>query len=113
MALQIYLVALFSVVIMFSTIVYYAEQSNPETAFKNIPISMWWCMVTITTVGYGDMYPITVLGRVFASGAMLSGLALFALLTNVIGKSMMTFLFGSADIDHVTKEEIQAQLHKK
>jgi voltage-gated potassium channel len=102
MDLQIYFIALFSVLVIFSTIVFYAEKDVSGTTFTNIPTAMWWCIVTITTVGYGDMYPVTLLGRIFAGMAMLCGLALFGLLMNVIGKTMMSSLFGSdvgADVD--------------
>jgi len=95
MDLQIYFIALFSVLTIFSTLVYYAERGVTDTAFNSIPKAMWWCIVTITTVGYGDMYPVTTLGRLIAAVTMLCGLALFGLLMNVIGKTMMTSLFGS------------------
>ncbi|PIZ73231.1 hypothetical protein COY07_02200 [Candidatus Peregrinibacteria bacterium CG_4_10_14_0_2_um_filter_43_11] len=98
MDLQIYFIALFSVVVIFSTLMYHAERGVVNTAFTSIPHSMWWCIVTITTVGYGDMYPVTVPGRIIASVTMLCGLALFGLLMNVIGKSMMSSLFGSGEI---------------
>lgn len=99
MDLQIYFIALFSVVTIFSTLMYYIERSVPNTMFTNIPKAMWWCIVTITTVGYGDMYPATVLGKIVAAAAMLCGLALFGLLMNVIGKSMMSSLFGASNLE--------------
>jgi voltage-gated potassium channel len=108
MDLQIYFIALFSVLVIFSTLVYYAERGANGEVFTSIPKAMWWCIVTITTVGYGDMFPITVLGRIFAGAAMLCGLALFGLLMNVIGKTMMSSLFGSevgTDVDIKTLEE--------
>lgn len=95
MDLQIYFIAMFSVVVIFSTLIFYAERGVSGTLFTSIPQAMWWCVVTITTVGYGDMYPVTVLGRLIAACTMFSGLALFGLLMNVIGKYMMSTLFGS------------------
>ena len=50
---------------------------------------MWWCIVTLTTTGYGDMYPVTVIGRIVAAITMFMGLVLFGILLNVIGKTMM------------------------
>jgi len=91
--LQIYFFALISVVVVFGTLVYFAENGQNEQ-FRNIPASMWWCFVTITTVGYGDMYPVTVAGKLIAIPTMLSGLVLFGMLMNVIGKAMMDLLFG-------------------
>lgn len=62
--------------------------------FTSIPAAMWWCMVTMTTTGYGDLYPVTVGGRVVASFTMLCGLILFAILLNIINKTMMVLFFG-------------------
>lgn len=62
--------------------------------FTSIPSAMWWCIVTMTTTGYGDMYPVTVAGRVIAAVTMLFGLILFAILLNLINKTMMILFFG-------------------
>ena len=97
--LQIYLTTLFTVITIISTLVYYAERNVPSTPFTSIPASMWWCVVTITTVGYGDMQPSTFIGKLIAAVSMIMGLALFGLLMNVIGKAMMTSLFGTSKLD--------------
>ena len=62
--------------------------------FTSIPACMWWCIVTLTTTGYGDMYPVTAGGRVIAGATMLLGLVLFGLLMNIIGETLMVMLFG-------------------
>lgn len=62
--------------------------------FTSIPAAMWWCMVTMTTTGYGDMFPVTVGGRLIACFTMLCGLILFAILLNIINKTMMVLFFG-------------------
>ena len=110
MDLQIYFIALFSVLVIFSTLVFYAERGANGEVFSSIPKAMWWCIVTITTVGYGDMFPITVLGRIFAGMAMLCGLALFGLLMNVIGKTMMSSLFGSEVGSDVDVKELEKNI---
>jgi voltage-gated potassium channel Kch len=107
MDLQIYFIALFSVLVIFSTLEYFAERGIEGTAFTSIPKAMWWCIVTITTVGYGDMYPTGVLGRIIAGAAMLCGVALFGLLMNVIGKYMMTELFGSSIGEEIDIKELE------
>ncbi len=61
--------------------------------FTSIPAAMWWCVTTITSTGYGDMYPVTVGGRLVASVTMVLGLVLFGILLNLIGKALMMFLF--------------------
>lgn len=93
--IEIYLLTLLSVVIISGTLMYLAEASVPGTPFINIPESMWWAIVTVTTVGYGDLVPVTVLGKIIAALTMISGLTLFALLITVIGKSAQIVLFGS------------------
>jgi voltage-gated potassium channel len=115
MDLQIYFIALFTVLVTFSTAEYYIERGIENTQFTSIPNAMWWCIVTITTVGYGDMYPVTPLGRIVAGMAMLCGVALFGLLMNVIGKSMMSSLFGATDLENadVAAKEAEEALHKK
>ncbi|MGA1869191.1 MAG: ion transporter [bacterium] len=97
--LQIYFTALITVIIIMSTLVYYAEAGIQGTAFSSIPAAMWWCVVTITTVGYGDMHPVSIVGKIFASITMFMGLALYGILMNVIGKAMMTSLFGTAKLE--------------
>lgn len=99
MDLQIYFIALFSVLTISSTLMYYAERNVENTLFTSIPRAMWWCIVTITTVGYGDMYPLTVVGKLIAAATMLCGLALFGMLMNVIGKTMLSSLFGSSNLE--------------
>jgi hypothetical protein len=66
-----------------------------DTPFTSVPQSMWWCITTLTTVGYGDMVPVTVNGRLVAAVTMLCGLVLFGMLMNIIGKAMMVALFGT------------------
>ena len=114
--LQIYLIALLSAVVIFSTLEFYAEERVPNTQFTSIPAAMWWCIVTITTTGYGDMVPTTVVGRIIAGAAMLAGLALFSLLMNVVGKTMLASLFGShevgADVDATGKTKSAVGEHE-
>lgn len=62
--------------------------------FTSIPAAMWWCVVTMTSTGYGDMFPVTVGGRIVGGVTMILGLVLFAILFNVIGKTLMVVLFG-------------------
>ena len=115
MDLQIYFIALFTVLVTFSTAEFYIEKGVEGTQFTSIPAAMWWCIVTITTVGYGDMYPVTPLGRIVAGMAMLCGVALFGLLMNVIGKSMMSSLFGASDLENadVAAKEAEEKLGKR
>lgn len=58
-----------------------AEQDAPGANILTFGDAIWWAFVTITTVGYGDYYPVTVLGRLVAAGLMLSGIALLGSVT--------------------------------
>jgi len=60
------------------------DGESSVTPFKSIPHAFWWCIVTFTTVGYGDDYPVTVLGKVVATCTMLTGLIIIALPISVI-----------------------------
>ncbi|WP_296384624.1 ion transporter [Winogradskyella sp.] len=68
-------------------IYYFENQAQPEH-FTSIFDSLWWSIVTLTTVGYGDVYPITVGGRVFTFFILLIGLGIVAIPTGIISSSL-------------------------
>lgn len=70
------------IVLIFATLMFLIE--GPENGFSSIPKSMYWTIVTITTVGYGDIAPQTVLGRSLASIIMLMGYAIIAVPTGIV-----------------------------
>ena len=76
------------------------------TMFIDIPTSMWWGIVTLCTVGYGDMFPQTFAGRIIGGSTMIAGLALFGILTSVIGRALMASLFGSDDSGEAADPEV-------
>jgi voltage-gated potassium channel len=81
-----FLLTIFLIIIA-SCIVYFAEHKYPteETSkFTSIPETLWWAVVTLTTTGYGDMYPLTALGKALAGVIMLTGVAFFALPAGII-----------------------------
>ena len=84
MELGAILVSVLVLVLLASTLTYAFEQpTNPK--FSSIPQAMWWAVVTMTTVGYGDMAPITPAGRFIATGLMIAGIGLFALPAGLLG----------------------------
>ncbi|NP_001122212.1 uncharacterized protein isoform X1 [Danio rerio] len=68
----------------FSAMVYSVEYDVPKTNFTSIPHSWWWASVSISTVGYGDMYPETLLGRIFAFGCISFGIILNGLPISIL-----------------------------
>ena len=71
-----------------------SKVNEDKRFFSSIPTAMWWCMVTLTTTGYGDMFPLSLGGRIVAICTMLLGLVLFGILLNIVGKTIMVLLFG-------------------
>ncbi len=80
------LVLVIFLIIFSSCAIYFAEHLHPENKdrFTSIPATIWWSVVTLTTTGYGDMYPMTTLGKAMASVIMLTGVAFFALPAGII-----------------------------
>lgn len=70
--------------IISSCIIYYVEHDAQPDAFSSIPATMWWSIATLTTVGYGDVYPITPLGRFLGSIIAVLGVGLFAIPTGIL-----------------------------
>ena len=66
---------------------YLVESSAQPQSFGSIPDAMWWGVVTLTTVGYGDIYPITLIGRFLASILAFLGIGIFALAAGIISSS--------------------------
>ncbi|MBM4260111.1 MAG: cyclic nucleotide-binding domain-containing protein [Deltaproteobacteria bacterium] len=67
-----------------SAAMYALEHDAQPTSFSSIPHAMWWCMVTMATVGYGDIIPVTAAGRVFGGFVMLFGIAMFAVPAGIL-----------------------------
>ena len=68
-----------------ASVMYYAEHEVQPEAFPSIPASLWWAVVTLTTVGYGDAFPVTTLGKFLASVISILGIGMFALPTGILG----------------------------
>ncbi|XP_067024226.1 A-type voltage-gated potassium channel KCND2-like isoform X1 [Acropora muricata] len=80
-------VVLVTLVILFSTVIYYAEMEDEDTKFKGIPMTFWYVIVTMTTLGYGDMTPTSVIGRLTGVICSLSGIMVVALPAPVLEKN--------------------------
>ena len=77
------------IVICLGTVMFMVESDVPESAFKDIPTSIYWAVVTMTTVGYGDITPVTSAGRFFSAVVMLLGYTVTAGPTGIVTASMM------------------------
>ena len=80
-------VVLLGLVLIAATAMHLVEHDAQPAHFGSIPASMWWAIVTLTTVGYGDVVPVTVLGRIVAGFTMLAGLMMIALPIGIIANA--------------------------
>jgi voltage-gated potassium channel len=78
----IFLFAVFIIAIISGTVMYLVE--GKESGFTNIPVSIYWSIVTLTTVGYGDIAPITPLGQLISSFIMILGYGIIAVPTGIV-----------------------------
>ena len=84
-----------------------AERGAENANIRTLPDALWWAIATVTTVGYGDRYPVTALGRVIAVGLMLVGIALIGLVTATIA----TWFVGRLRDVQEAEQRTEATLH--
>ncbi|XP_077178079.1 potassium voltage-gated channel subfamily A member 4 [Paroedura picta] len=94
---------LFIGVILFSSAVYFAEADDSTTHFQSIPDAFWWAVVTMTTVGYGDMKPVTVGGKIVGSLCAIAGVLTIALPVPVIVSNFNYFYHRETENDEQTQ----------
>jgi voltage-gated potassium channel len=74
----------FFLIIIASCLMYFTEHDAQPDKFSSIPETMWWSVATLTTVGYGDVYPITVLGKFLTACISILGIGMFALPAGIL-----------------------------
>lgn len=89
----VFIFSIFSLNIIFGALMFLVE--GPQNGYTSIPVSIYWSIVTMTTVGYGDIAPVTVLGRFLASVVMLTGFAIIAVPTGIISSELMTEFYNN------------------
>ncbi len=94
----IFLMAVLAIVTFLGTIMYVVESG--DQGFTSIPQSIYWAIVTVTTVGYGDMVPSSVLGKIISSFAMIIGYAIIAVPTGIMTVGIATAANSTNKCDH-------------
>ena len=92
--LGVMLFTLTIILVFASSILHWAERDAQPEAFSSIPAAAWWAIATLTTVGYGDITPITPLGKLAAAMVALLGIGLFALPAGLLGSAFVNQLSG-------------------
>ncbi|KAL7670058.1 hypothetical protein ACOME3_004996 [Neoechinorhynchus agilis] len=102
------------VIVIFATTMYYTERNVPDTTFVSIPVSAWYTIVTLTTLGYGDMVPQTWFGKLVGGLCALSGVLVIALPVPVIVNNFSRIYSQSQRSDKVNaqKKSQQSRLHQ-
>ena len=111
-------------IIMFALAIYSVESSEPGAMIRDLPTAYWWTFTTLATVGYGDVYPVTGIGRVIAVIVMLYGVGLVAVATGALaswiiekigGREEQEYPATKADVDDLRQEisELRALLARE
>lgn len=79
----------FILLIIASSLMYFIENVAQPEVFSSIPAAMWWGVATLTTVGYGDVYPVTPLGKVLGAIIAILGIGMFALPAGILGSGFV------------------------
>ncbi|XP_020508341.1 potassium voltage-gated channel subfamily A member 7 [Labrus bergylta] len=105
---------LFIGVILFSSAAYFAEVDSPDTAFTSIPEAFWWAVVSMTTVGYGDMYPETVGGKLVGSMCAIAGVLTISLPVPVIVSNFSYFYHRETECEETSQyKHVSTELWEK
>ncbi len=105
----VFLFAMATLTIIMGTIMFIVEADNP--AFSSIPKSTYWAIVTITTVGYGDIVPLDPLGKFIASISMITGYAIIAVPTGIVGAEISRQMNHPQDYSNRSCKNCSAQVH--
>ncbi|MDD1675099.1 MAG: ion transporter [Methanomicrobiales archaeon] len=85
--------AILVILVLCSSVMYYAEHEAQPDKFSSIPESLWWGTITLATIGYGDVYPITPLGKFIGALIALLGIAIYALPAGIISAGFVEEIY--------------------
>lgn len=94
-------------VVVFGVAMTLVERDSPSANITSLGLGLWWAVVTVTTIGYGDKFPVTNTGRVIATGLMFFGVAVFSILTATLANS-----FGRREQEQEAVDEF-VELHER
>ena len=89
--------------VLSSGAMFYAEHEAQPDTFSSIPASMWWAVITLTTIGYGDAYPVTTVGKVIGGVIAVMGIGIVALPTAIIASGFAEEIQKRRKARHVTR----------
>ncbi len=110
----LYIVAVSGMVVSGGAIgLYLVEGNAPESKVTNLGDAFWWAIVTVTTVGYGDIYPVTAEGKIIASILMIFGIAILGILISTLGASFIeSRLKPKLNVEEESKTVINEKIRK-
>jgi voltage-gated potassium channel len=97
--IMVFFFAVFLFSVLAGTMMYLVESPSENTKFNNIPISIYYAIVSITTVGYGDMVAMTVAGKMLTAFYVLTGYAIIAVPTGIVTSELLKNRFGDPSSD--------------
>ena len=96
--LMVCIIFILFLILISSCLMYYIENPEQPKVFTSIPRTAWWAVVTLASVGYGDMYPITAIGRFLGGIIALLGIGLFALPAGILASGFSKIVFKSTRV---------------
>lgn len=98
---------IFVILIISCILMFYAEHEAQPQVFSSISNTLWWGVITLTTVGYGDMYPITLLGRLIAAIVSMLGIGVFAIPSGLIGGAFIDEIRQERELVAKNKQKLE------
>jgi voltage-gated potassium channel len=98
-----------SFLVLSATALYMVEGPVQPDKFGSIPRAMWWATATLTTIGYGDVYPITPLGKLFAAISAVAGIGLVALPTGIMAAAFSEAVQKHSEVYRELRHELQSR----